>query len=155
EQSTSAAAVESARPAGSNIDACTGLPKRAAAEAAIQEIAGVGSNAYVAVFYLHRMALTNARFGEAIGNQVIQYCSPHVAATLTKAKDALFRWSGPAFVAILEREESLPAASSEIQRIVAAPLSRFFETPSRSVFLPIKLSADTISASNSSYAEIA
>jgi GGDEF domain-containing protein len=100
--------------------------------------------AYAVVFYLHRMALTNARFGEAIGNQVILFCSQHIATAVLRADDHLFRWQGPAFVGIIERPELTPAVSSEIQRLAAAPISRHFETPSRSVYLPIRLTCEVV-----------
>jgi GGDEF domain-containing protein len=136
------------------MDPCTGLPNRMEAEAALQRAIEEGRNAYAAVFYLHRMPLTNARFGEAIGNQVILFCSQHIATTVTRGEDQLFRWSGPAIVAILERNESLSNVSSEVQRFVSAPFSRFFETSSRSVYLPIKMTATVVPLSNTNFAEV-
>jgi GGDEF domain-containing protein len=109
---------------------------------------------YAAVFYLHRMALINARFGEAIGNQVLLFCSQHLATTVTRANDSLFRWSGPAFVAILERQESEMAVSVEVQRLISAPISRFFETSTRSVYLPVKVTAEVIPLFHSNFAEV-
>jgi GGDEF domain-containing protein len=127
-------------------DPGTGLPMRAEAEEMVQQMveARPGKQAYAVVFYLHRMALTNARFGEAIGNQVILFCSQHIATAVLRATDHLFRWQGPSFVAIIERPESLQAVSSEIQRLAAAPISRHFETPSRSVYLPIRLTSEVV-----------
>lgn len=140
---------------GPNVDACTGLPVRAEAEVAIRSVIGGDRQCYVAVFYVHRMALTNARFGEAIGNQVILFASQHVATAVAKQRDLLFRWTGPAFVAVLERDEALLAVNSEVQRVISAPVSRFFETPNRSVYLPIKISGEVISLEEQSYAEVA
>jgi GGDEF domain-containing protein len=141
------------------VDTTTGLPKRADAEFAIQRAldhpSESGLKFYAAVFYLHRMPLTNARFGEAIGNQVLLFCSQHIATTVTRANDSLFRWSGPAFVAILERAESEMAVSSEVQRLISAPFSRFFETSSRSVYLPVKVTADVIPLFDTNFAEAA
>ena len=136
------------------VDGSTGLPARSEAEAALKRAAEGNTKAYAAVFYLHRMALTNARFGEAIGNQVILFCSQHIATTVTRGNDQLFRWSGPAFVAILERQESTLNVSSEVQRIASAPLSRFFETSSRSVYLPIKMTAIAVPLFDTNYAEV-
>lgn len=136
------------------VDLSTGLPIRSEAEAALRRAVEGDSKAYAAIFYLHRMPLTNARFGEAIGNQVILFCSQHIATTVTRGNDQLFRWSGPAFVAILERQESTMNVSSEIQRIVSAPLSRFFETASRSVYLPIKMTAAAVPLFDTNYAEV-
>jgi GGDEF domain-containing protein len=123
-------------------DPCTGLPMRTEAEEMVRLAIERGRQAYAVVFYLHRMALTNARFGEVIGNQVILFCSQHLATAVLRADDHLFRWQGPAFVAIIERQESLQTVNSEIQRLATAPISRHFETPSRSVYLPIRLTSE-------------
>ncbi|MEI9811346.1 MAG: diguanylate cyclase [Acidobacteriota bacterium] len=136
------------------LDASTGLPMRAEAEETLRRYLDGPDQAFAAVFYLHRMALTNARFGEAIGNQVILFCSQHIATTITRVHDSLFRWQGPAFVAIIERPESQLAVTTDVQRIISSPLSRFFETPSRSVYLPIKVTADVVPLFNTNLAEV-
>lgn len=140
------------------VDSTTGLPKRSDAEAAMQRTlesaSETGPRSYAAIFYLHRMALTNARFGEAIGNQVMLFCSQHLATTVTRATDSLFRWSGPAFVAIIERPESELAVNTEIQRLISSPLSRFFETSSRSVYLPVRVTAEVIPLYETTFAEV-
>lgn len=135
-------------------DPCTGLPAKSEAEAALQRVAG-NSQSYIAVFYVHRMSLINARFGEEIGNEILVYCSQHIATTLIRPKDLLFRWSGPVFVAILERDESAPAVAGEVRRVVSAPLSRFFDNSSRTMYLPIRLTAETFAAANQEYASLA
>jgi GGDEF domain-containing protein len=138
-----------------HLDACTGLPVRSEAESALREAADGAVPVCAAIFYLHRMALTNARFGEAIGNQVIQACSEHVAAHAIKSTDRLYRWSGPAFLAILYRSDSLVTVGGEVQRLVCSPLSRFFETATRSVYLPMKISGEVIPVHGRPFAEIA
>jgi GGDEF domain-containing protein len=124
------------------VDPCTGLAVRAEGEASIQRAIQRQVRSYAAVFYLHRMAMTNARFGEALGNQMILFCSQHISSRLTQKGDLLFRWSGPAFVAILERQDPHLGVSNEVQRMISVPLSRSIETPSRSVYLPMKVTAD-------------
>jgi len=142
-------------PSQSQVDSCTGLPKRSEAESAItRSIESGGQQSYAAVFYLHRMALTNARFGESIGNQVILFSSQHIATLVTRNNDALFRWSGPAFVAILERTEPHATVAAEVQRLIAAPLSRFFETSNRSVYLPVKVTAHVVPLFDTNFAEV-
>lgn len=126
----------------SAVDPCTSLPTRTEAEAGLERSLLKASQAYVAVFYLHRMAMINARFGEAMGNQMILFCSQHIASRLTHPNDRLYRWSGPAFLAIIERSEPYLAVSNDVQRMISVPLSRFIETPSRSVYLPMKVTAD-------------
>ena len=82
------------------------------------------------------------------------FCSQHIAGRLTKTDDAMFRWMGPAFVAILRREESELSVLSEIQRVASTPLSRFFETSSRTVYLPMKLSGEAFSLQTKTYDEV-
>lgn len=139
---------------GVAVDSCTGLPMRAAAEASIKRALESGSQSYVGVFYLHRMQLTNARFGEVIGDQVILSCSQHIATTVIRSEDQLFRWSGPAFVAILERVEASTTVNTEVQRMISTPLSRFFETASRSVYLPIKMTGEVFPLEDKTYPEV-
>lgn len=153
-QQPAGAGLPASVPVSAAVDLVTGLPNKPEAEAAVQRALESAANAYVAVFYLHRMPLTNARFGEAIGNQVILFCSQHIATMVTRGNDQLFRWSGPAFVAVLERQESALNVSSEVQRMVSAPLSRFFETSSRSVYLPIKMTATVLPLADTNFAEV-
>jgi GGDEF domain-containing protein len=127
---------------------------KADAEAAIRRALEGDAQGYVAMFYLHRMHLINARFGDAIGNQVILFCSQHIATHLTGATDALFRWRGPGFVALLERSDSALAVASEVQRFTSMPLSRFFETPSRTVYLPIKLTGEVLALHGKTFEEV-
>ena len=141
--------------ANAAVDPCTGLAVRAEGEAAIRRAVSEGTPGYVAVFYLHRMALTNARFGEAIGNQVIMFASQHLATAIARQNDQMFRWTGPAFVAVLERVEAMLTVNNEVQRTISSPISRFFETPTRSVYLPIKITGDIVPLEGNSYAEVA
>jgi hypothetical protein len=55
---------------------------------------------------------------------------------------------------VLERQESALNVSSEVQRMVSAPLSRFFETSSRSVYLPIKMTATVLPLADTNFAEV-
>lgn len=145
--------VSSGKPAHPT-DSCTGLPLRGEAEELIRQVIEQKKEAFAVVFYLHRMALTNARFGEAIGNQVILFCSQHIATAILRANDSLFRWQGPAFVAVIERPESMQTVNSEIQRLATTPISRHFETPSRSVYLPIRLTSEVVPLNETNISDV-
>ncbi len=136
----------------SGTDPCTGLPKRQEAEAALAQ--AIGQKRYGVVFYLHRMPLTISRFGDAIGDQVAIFCSQHVASVMAGPGDALFRWSGPVFLAILDRKEATPAVIAEVQKVTSASFSRIFETPARSVYLPVKITADVIALFDTTQADV-
>jgi GGDEF domain-containing protein len=107
----------------------------------------------VAVFYVHRMNYVNARFGSVIGDKILFVCSQHLATALVRPTDALYRWKGPAFVAILEREPQTNP-ENDIQRLLATPLSQYLETPSRTVYLPIKLTGRTVPQTETSLASM-
>jgi GGDEF domain-containing protein len=71
----------------------------------------------VAVFLVLRLEQIAGRFGAAAVDEVMQ----HVAAALASdfsPPDRLFRWHGPAFVAILRRTEPAHAVQHEIRRLI-------------------------------------
>jgi len=125
-------------------DPCTGLPDWKEARHAISRALQEKRDVSIAIFYVHRMNYINARFGSVIGDKIMFVCSQHLATALVSPGDALFRWRGPAFLAILEREESQAHTENDIQRLLATPLSQYLETPTRTVYLPIKLTGHTI-----------
>ncbi|MEO5924339.1 MAG: diguanylate cyclase [Bryobacteraceae bacterium] len=135
-------------------DPCTGLPDWREADRAIQRAQSAGREVSIAVFYVHRMNYVNTRFGSVIGDKVLFVCSQHLATALVRPADALYRWKGPSFLAILEREEGQSHTENDIQRLLATPLSQYLETPSRTVYLPIKLTGHAVPATETSVAAI-
>jgi GGDEF domain-containing protein len=134
-------------------DPCTGLPDWREADRAIERVVNEKREVSVAVFYVHRMNYVNARFGSVIGDKILFVCSQHLATALVRPTDALYRWKGPAFVAILEREPQTNP-ENDIQRLLATPLSQYLETPSRTVYLPIKLTGRTVPQTETSLASM-
>jgi GGDEF domain-containing protein len=135
------------------LDGVTPFPNRAQAEAAIGRAVASGSRVYVAAFYVHRTTLANVRFGRVIGDQVISFCGQHLTASIIKPHDSLYRWTGPAYVAILQQDSHLKV-TEEVQRAASKPVSRVFETASRTVYLPIKLTGEVVATANQSCAEV-
>jgi GGDEF domain-containing protein len=117
-------------------DPVTGLPERAAAEAAIIEAAAQNRPVYAAMFVIDRLDLINARFGYAAGDQVLVVYTQHVAQGLSR-QDKLFRWRGPALLALLERSSSPKQVREEIMRIAAQRLEKTIQVGTRSVLLPV------------------
>lgn len=117
------------------VDLVTGLPSRGQAEAFLRSDLLGKSNYHVAVFVVDRVAAVNARFGYAVGDEILRLFSQHLAQGLS-AEDKLFRWSGPSLVAPLERPHPLHLVRAEMQRVS----QRFEKTliiGGRSVLLPI------------------
>jgi GGDEF domain-containing protein len=98
------------------IDPATGLRTRSAAKTAFQVALQTPGRKYVVAAVVNRIQSVNRRFGYAAGDQMLKKFSDLFGATLGKA-DRLFRWRGPALVALLEREESINAVQAEIRRI--------------------------------------
>ena len=46
--------------------------------------------------------MINTRFGYSVGNQVFHLYSKHLAQSLQQ-HDELYRWTGPGFIALIER----------------------------------------------------
>ncbi|MEP6962910.1 MAG: response regulator [Acidobacteriota bacterium] len=96
----------------------------------------------LAVFCVERMEFMRTRHGQAVADQVILLASQHLATHAGLTGDNLFRWTGAAFVALLDSPNGLDALKLELQRALSHPINQFFETMSRCVFLPIKISVD-------------
>jgi len=117
-------------------DPVTGLPGRPEAEAALVELATKNRRAYAVVFVIERLELINVRFGYAAGDQVLLLFSQHLAQSLSGA-DQLFRWSGPALLALLKREGTPTEVREELTRITAPRLEKTVHVGGRSVLLPL------------------
>lgn len=118
------------------IDPITGLPERHAAEAALAAAVKQGQPVYAAVFVLERLDLVNSRFGREVGDQVLSFFHEHVAQSLTEPV-RLFRWTGPALIAVIERDGPLQRVREEMGRILAHKLSKTVLIANRSVLLAV------------------
>ena len=131
------------------VDTATGLPDRAAAEAALAECAAANEPAYTLIFIADRVQLINARFGYSAGDEVLKTIQTHVRKGL-KPEDRLFRWRGPSFLALLKRSDPVDCVRAEISRIVGTRLQKTFDIGNRSVLLPIGMQWALFPVSSSS-----
>ncbi len=88
---------------------------------------------------VNRVQAVNARFGYAIGDQVLAIAAQQIRAALS-ADDKVCRWQGPALLAILTRPENLMTVRDEIRRFADKKLEKTFVVGTRSVLLPISTS---------------
>jgi GGDEF domain-containing protein len=100
------------------LDPLTKLPERAAAEAALAAVVKETIPAFAVAFVTDRLDLINARFGRAVGDAVLLFFSRHVRQELTEA-DRLFRWTGPAILAILQRSEPPASVREDMNHLFA------------------------------------
>lgn len=108
---------------------------------------------YAAAFYVQRLEQFNARLGDKIGNELLCLAAQRIVNALLRPGDQLFRWRGPAFVALLNRGDGLVDVRREVQRVVA---SRFhFELRGGAMLASIGVDAKVVSVATAcSSAEI-
>src|ERR1022692_3097454 len=90
-----------------------GLPARAEAEAALSKVAGSGIQAVAVVFVMKRLKQLNSRFGYEAGNGLLAWLSTYLGSG-ANPEEGLFRWSGPALVAVIRRNVPLARIRQEL-----------------------------------------
>ncbi len=124
-----------APPAGV-LDPCTGLPGPTAAEAELKKAVAERSTCFAAIFSVNRVEAINQRFGYPAGDRILTVFSQHIAGKLPKT-DMLFRWRGPAFLAVMHRSSPADAIRAEVARIASARVEETIEVGTRTIMLPI------------------
>ena len=99
---------------------------------------------YVAVIRVERLPLIATRYGQAVANQVMQVCRQHLSSRILGDHDQMVEWANSGVVAVLQRDENLQGARSELLRVLAAPVNQYFETDHRTIYLPIRMSGDLL-----------
>jgi GGDEF domain-containing protein len=121
-----------------DIDSTTGLRTRSAAKSAFHSALQTPGRKYVVAAVVNRIQSVNRRFGYAVGDQLLKTVSDLFGGTLAKT-DRLFRWRGPALVALLEREEPIGVVQAEIRRMSAKRIEGVLEV-GEGVLLPVSAS---------------
>jgi GGDEF domain-containing protein len=120
-------------------DPATGLLRQDAAESAMFKSITAGTRNYVVTVVVNRMQSINARFGYQVGDQVLRTCTGAIEKQLSPG-DQMFRWSGPALVLVLQRNEPLETVRAQLKRILDVRIEETYSLGSRSVLLPITTS---------------
>ncbi|MFN7992570.1 MAG: diguanylate cyclase [Bryobacteraceae bacterium] len=138
-------------------DPATGLPDRGHAEDALRQVASGGNSdirKWAAVVCLPGLNVINVKYGRVIGNSILLLISQHLAELVAGPSDGLFRWSGPAFVGVLERFDSVQNVKREVRNFVGTFVGRHFDWPDRSLYLPIRLRAEVFDLRSRVFAEV-
>lgn len=122
--------------AGPVLDPATGLPARAAAQAALAEWALHPKPPYAGLFIVDRIILFNSRFGYETGDRVLKAYLEELRSRLPPS-DQIFRWSGPAFLALLHRADQVEKVREQLRFQLPGKIERNFELSKRSVLLSI------------------
>jgi diguanylate cyclase (GGDEF)-like protein len=117
-------------------DAVTGLPNRLEAEAALARAAAGPKPAYVTMLSVDRVALINARYGHAAGDEVLKLFL-EALQTRVLPEDRIFRWSGPAFIVILERTDGIEKVRHLFRAVVPAKIERTIHAANRTALISI------------------
>jgi len=118
------------------LDEVTGLPGMAAAEATIREFAKAGTTAYVVALMVTNLDVVNRKLNFAAGNKLLLLFSQEIAQRLT-ANDRLFRWRGPNFIAVLQRENSISSVKQEAAKFGSISQEKIIEDDRSSIFFKV------------------
>ena len=119
------AAPPRSKPAVLSDDPLTGLQGRDAAEAMIAAHISQGKELLLTLFLVDRLAHINGRFGTKAGDDILLMVAQHLGEQLETS--SLFRWSGPAFVAVTEAAQSLHAVEQEVTRVASQRFEKTIE----------------------------
>jgi len=104
--------------------------------AAIREAIDRGTRHYAVVMVVNRFQPISARFGREAGDWMLSQFREYVETRLS-ASDRMFRWIGPAIVAILERPQALDQVRALVRRMLDNPLQATYTSDGRSVLIPL------------------
>jgi len=117
-------------------DPVTELPARSAAETTLRTVVTEPGRKFVATMVIDRIQSINVRFGYAVGNQVLAALARHVEARLQPG-DILFRWSGPALLAMLPRQCTIDRLRTDLRPVFSNPMGATIDIGGRDVLIPI------------------
>lgn len=130
-------ALQAGMGSGPHQDTVTGLQERLAAEEYLTRVSRDCSNTFMAGFIVERVDMFNERYGDAVGDQILQLFAHKLAAALAP-QDRIFRWRGDVFVAVLQRNDRIEQVHSDLQRSTNTFRSEhLISLQSRSVILPV------------------
>jgi GGDEF domain-containing protein len=118
------------------VDRLTGLPNREAAEAPILTLEMDFRDKHLAAFNIQNMRQLNVCFGDRICDELLCLITQRIATTLLRPA-RIFRWRGPAFATVLEREESFSYVNHDLKRFVEHPFQFEFRSGNLLVFTSI------------------
>jgi|SRR5579864_1543350 len=122
-----------------DLDAATGLPGKVEGERAIDAALAAPAGKFLLIAVCSRVQAVNARFGYAVGDRVLNAFAEHFKKGLA-ASDGLYRWQGPALLAVIERAERIDRVRAEIRQFADLKLEKTMEVGQRTVLIPVTAS---------------
>jgi GGDEF domain-containing protein len=121
------------------MDGVTGLPGRQTAERGISDAIKLGLDHAVSVFVVGRLSQINAKYGRAVGDEVMLRVANHFAQHLSSAT-FLYRWSGPALVALMQVHTNPDEIKRSWAKAAAGRQEMNLEAKQRSIFVLVETS---------------
>jgi GGDEF domain-containing protein len=122
-----------------DLDPVTELPCEAAARGQFLAALQSGELRHVVVFVLGSAQRINLRFGRATGDEVVRANSSGMSPAQLQSGDRMFRWPGPAVVALLSTTEPFDRIRARMKRFLEKPIERDFDINGRSVLIPLSI----------------
>jgi len=119
-------------------DPVTGLPSSADAENYISGVIEKKGGAFLLCFQADRLEQINRRYGFVAGDQVLQVIAQRLAMGLSP-EDLLFRWRGPAVLAVVERPCDVATLRSEVNRMGCSRFEHIMNISQRAVLLSLSV----------------
>lgn len=118
------------------VDPATNLSPKEACVLAMHASIPPGKRRYVVAMVVNRLQSVNVRFGYEVGNRVLRQFGEFIQQQI-RPGDRLFRWRGPALVALLESSEPLDQIRTQIRRIMESRIEQTLDVEGRSVMIPV------------------
>lgn len=126
------AAVSAARK-----DPASGLPGVTSAQAELEKAISGGQGCAVAVLVLEQLRVLNARFGRAIGDEILALAAMELARQLADL-GTLFRWNGPALLLVSNTPlEKLSLLETRLHELASNRIEKTIEVENRSIHLKL------------------
>ena len=132
-------------------DLLTGLPVRALAEGELLRAHQDPADSYLVIFVVKRLALINAKFGFARGDEVLLKVVSHLAQSLPDFH-TFYRWAPCAFLAVAPPEMSFRELRSQVQVIELTRLTPTLEWEGHNAMVPVALDCRVLSVQDFSTA---
>lgn len=130
-----------------DVDGVTGFAGRSTAEAAIREAVTLADTRYVVVAVLSKLQAVNLRFGYTVGDELLCEFAARVAGTL--CRDAqFFRWSGPAVIAILKRNQPAHMVQAELSNLLESPIMKSLSGSTQNAFITLSATGVVLPATS-------
>lgn len=134
-------------------DPVSGLPSRFSGEQSIiVQSQSLSPDSYFVVFVVHRINLLNIKYGYSLGDSVLRCFLRHLMSSFADV-DELYRWSGPAFLALVHRKGGIISLRQEVSKITNQRMEETLVVNKRELLIPISASGLVLDVGGSHSAE--